>query len=170
MRKIIEGGLTEDAALAAWTTVPAELLGLERVLGTLAPGKIANLLVADGPLFGEETKIRHVFVDGVEYEVKVKEKPKGDPNAVVDPRGSWSVVFEMGSRTVQREWTIEGQKGAYTGTAETREGTVTFDAVELEWNALTVTFPGRERGPMEITVIVEGNRYGDTNCQRHDFG
>jgi len=160
MRKILDVGLPESVALAAWTTIPAGLIGLERVLGTLAPGKIANLVVTDGPLFTEGTKVRHVFVDGVEHEIKIKEKPKGDPNAVVDPRGTWSVAFEFGSRTVEREWTISGERDNYNGTAETQAGTVTLDAVELAGNVLTVTFPARgERGTMEITVIIEGESF-----------
>jgi len=160
MRKILEAGLPEHVALAAWTTHPAEMIGLDRVVGTLEPGKIANLIVADGPLFGEETVLQHVFVDGIQYEIETKEKPKGDPDAVVDPRGAWSVAFDFGSRTMQREWTIGGEKDSYEGTAETQGGTVTFDSVELAGNAMTVVFPARgDRGSMEITVIVEGDSF-----------
>ena len=163
VRKMIEGGLAEDAALAALTTVPAELLGLSRMTGTLEPGKLANLVVADGPFGGDETKLRQVFVDGVPYEIEVKEKPKGDPNAVVDPRGEWSVAFEIGGRTIERKWTIGGDKGAYTGTAETQSGTVTFDAVKLEGNVLTVVFPAQgDRGASEVTVVVEGETFEGT--------
>jgi len=153
MRKLIEAGLREDVALGALTTVPAGILGIERMAGTLEPGKIANLVVADGPPFGEETKLRQVFVDGVQYEIEVKEKPKGDPNAVVDPRGEWSVLIEIGGRAIPRVWTIAGEKGAYSGTAETQGGTVTFDSVSLEGNALTVVFPARgEFGSRSATV------------------
>ena len=160
MRKLIEAGLREDVALAALTTVPAELLGIERVAGTLERGKIANLVVADGPPFGEETKPREVFVDGVKYEIEAKEKPKGDPNAVVDPRGEWSVLLEIGGRSMPRAWTISGEKGAYSGTAETQGGTVTFDSVTLEGNALTVVFPARgDRPSSEVTVIIQGDQF-----------
>ena len=114
----------------------------------------------DGPLFDEESNLTHVFVDGVLHEVEAPSKPKGDPNAVVDPRGTWSVVFDMGPRTMERSWTIEGEKEAYRGTAETREGTVTFDEVRLEGNALTVVYPSRGgRGSMEVTVIIEGDQF-----------
>jgi hypothetical protein len=163
MREIIDAGLDEKHALAAWTTVPAKLLGIERMVGTIAPGKIANVIVADGPLFGKETKLRQVFVDGRRYEIEVKEKPKGDPNAVVDPRGVWSVSFDVGGRTTQREWKIEGERDAFSGTAETQSGTVAFDAVRLAGNVLTVVLPGRGgRGPTEITVIVEGDSFEGT--------
>ena len=132
-------------------------------MGTLEAGKIANVVVAEGPLFAKDTKVRRVFVDGTDYPVEEKAKPKGDPNAVVDPRGTWSVVIELPAAPVQRTWTIGGSKGSLTGTAETRSGTVTFDKVELAGNALTVTFPaGEGRGANEVTVIVTGETFEGT--------
>jgi hypothetical protein len=80
-------------------------------MGTIEKGKIANLVVTDGPLFAKDTKVRRVFVDGTDYPVEEKSKPVGDPNAVVDPRGTWSVVIEMGSQPVQRTWKITRQQG-----------------------------------------------------------
>ena len=163
VRKMIDAGLPEADALAALTTIPAELLGVSRTMGTLEAGKIANVVLADGPLFAKETKVRRVFVDGTDYPVEEKAKPKGDPNAVVDPRGTWSVVIEVGAAPLQRTWTIGGSKGSYNGTAETRSGTVTFDKVELAGNALTVTFPASEgRGANEVTVIVSGDTFEGT--------
>ena len=44
-------------------------------MGTLAPGKIANLVVADGDLFRGEAAISAVFVDGVVHH------PDADPDA-----------------------------------------------------------------------------------------
>ena len=160
MEKIVAAGLPEDVALAALTTIPARILGVSDSVGTIEAGKIANLVVMDGPLFTKDSKAQRIYVDGIEYLVEESRKPKGDPNAVVDPRGEWSVVFEVGGQTVQRTWTLSGERGNYIGTAETRSGTVSFDNVELEGNALTVTFPARGgRGSMEVTVIVEGDSF-----------
>ena len=160
VRKMIEAGLSREAAIEALTAAPAKLLGVDKTMGTIEAGKIANVVVADGPLFAKDTKIRRVFVDGTDYPVEEKAKPTGDPNAVVDPRGTWSVAFEIGGQAVQRTWTIAGERGKYTGTAETRSGTVTFDAVALAGNALTVTFPASEgRGSSEATVIISGDTF-----------
>jgi imidazolonepropionase-like amidohydrolase len=160
LESMVGAGLPEATALAALTTVPARILGIDASVGTLEPGKIANVVVMDGPLFGKGAKAQRIYVDGVEYQVEAKKKPKGDPNAVVDPRGEWSVVFELGGRTVQRTWTLAGSPGAYTGTAETRSGTVTFERVELAGNVLTVTFPATGGvGATEITVIVTGEAF-----------
>lgn len=54
-RHAMEWGLTEEEALAAWTTVPANLLGMEGELGCLLPGARAHCLLTDGPLFAEGT-------------------------------------------------------------------------------------------------------------------
>ena len=53
----------------------AEILGVADRLGSIEPGKIANLVVADGDLFAEKTKVKHVFVDGRHFEVHEIEKP-----------------------------------------------------------------------------------------------
>ncbi len=164
LRKMLDAGLPADVALAALTTVPAEIAGVASVLGTLEPGKIANLFVADGELFGEKTKIQRIYVDGYEYKVEEEKKPKGDPNAVVDPRGTWSVVYELpGGRSFTRVWTIKGARGNYSGTAETQRGVSAFQEVKLEGNMLTVTLPGPEgRGVSEIMVIITGDSFEGT--------
>ena len=66
----IERGLGHDAALAAMTTTPAKLLGLADRLGTIAPGKIANLTVTRGDLFSDKGKVVEVWVDGDRYETR----------------------------------------------------------------------------------------------------
>jgi imidazolonepropionase-like amidohydrolase len=68
VRRAIALGLSPDAALRALTRTPAEIFGVADRLGTLETGKIANVLVTDGPLFGDSTKVRMVFVDGRQYE------------------------------------------------------------------------------------------------------
>ncbi len=69
LRTAIRHGLTEAKALAMVTTVPARVLGVENELGTVEPGKRANLIVADGLLFAKKTKLRDVYVDGVRHEL-----------------------------------------------------------------------------------------------------
>jgi imidazolonepropionase-like amidohydrolase len=65
VRKFIAGGLSEDDALTAVTLSPAKLLGVDRQLGTLDTGKIANVLVVEnGSLFSARGRIKYLFVDG----------------------------------------------------------------------------------------------------------
>ena len=63
VRKAIEYGLSEEAALRATTAVPAELLGLSRMM-TLAVGSPATFVVTDGPIFGGDTHVRYTLVEG----------------------------------------------------------------------------------------------------------
>jgi len=61
----IERGLTEQDALAAVTTVPAKLLGVEDRLGTIEAGKIANLVVTgEKGYFDEKARVEEVWIDG----------------------------------------------------------------------------------------------------------
>jgi N-acetylglucosamine-6-phosphate deacetylase len=69
LHEAIKHGLSEDQALEALTTAPARLLGLDHVLGTLEPGKAANLVVVDGSLFAEKPKVREVWINGRRHEV-----------------------------------------------------------------------------------------------------
>jgi imidazolonepropionase-like amidohydrolase len=74
----IERGLPRDAALAALTQVPAELLGLSGRAGTIEAGKMANLVVVDGELLVAEPKIEAVWIDGRRYETRGDDGEKKD--------------------------------------------------------------------------------------------
>ena len=69
VKKAIDAGLAPDAALKAMTITPAQILGVADRLGSIQQGKIANLVVADGDIFTEKTKIKDVFVDGKRYQI-----------------------------------------------------------------------------------------------------
>lgn len=62
----IAAGLPREAALRALTLEPARVFGVERDYGTLAPGRVANLVVWTGDPFELTTWARHVFVRGRE--------------------------------------------------------------------------------------------------------
>ncbi len=69
LAKAIAHGLAEDEALAALTTTPAALLGLDDVMGTIEAGKVANLVVVEGSLFEKKPKIRDTWINGRRYEI-----------------------------------------------------------------------------------------------------
>ena len=62
--KAVKAGLPEDAALRALTIVAATMAGAGDRLGSIEKGKLANLVVTDGNLFDEKTKVTRVFIEG----------------------------------------------------------------------------------------------------------
>ncbi len=68
VRRALEAGLTPEAAVRAFTLSPAEIYGVADRLGSIEKGKIANLIVTDGELFQEKTRVKYVFIDGIKYE------------------------------------------------------------------------------------------------------
>jgi imidazolonepropionase-like amidohydrolase len=83
VKKAMDAGLTSDQALRAFTLDSADILGLSDRLGSIAPGKIANLVVTDGDIFNEKTKVKHVFVDGRWFPIheETKTEKPGDKSA-----------------------------------------------------------------------------------------
>lgn len=57
-------GLTKAQALAAITSVPAELMGLKGKVGVLAAGAAADLVVWSGDPFDASSRAKLVFIDG----------------------------------------------------------------------------------------------------------
>jgi imidazolonepropionase-like amidohydrolase len=62
--KAVQNGLARDDALRALTVGAATIAGAADRVGSLEPGKMANVLVTEGDLFDEKMTIRHVFVEG----------------------------------------------------------------------------------------------------------
>ncbi|MEL6275426.1 MAG: amidohydrolase, partial [Bacteroidota bacterium] len=75
VRKAIEYGLPEEVALRALTTVPAQMLGVNQLVGSLEERKLANFLITSGPIFDEETTIYHNWVQGKPFVLKELNTP-----------------------------------------------------------------------------------------------
>ncbi len=152
----VKKGLTEEQALAALTTTPAKILGVSDVLGTLDPGKIANLMVVKGPLFVDKPKMRYLFVDGVHE--KIEPKKKGDSSKMENPVGVWEVTVEMMGQKMNSTWTISKEGSGYKGSVEMGDrGSRDFNSVELDGNALNVNMPTPMGTAMDLTVIIDGD-------------
>ena len=59
-------GLPKAEALKAVTLYPAQILSVGHRVGSIEPGKLANLVVTDGDLLETRTHVRHLFIDGRE--------------------------------------------------------------------------------------------------------
>ena len=74
LRKAIQYGLSETAALKALTTIPAEMIKSQNEIGTLNTGKVANFIITSGNIFDESTIIYENWVNGIPYTVQ-QQKP-----------------------------------------------------------------------------------------------
>ena len=152
--KAIARGLPADAALAATTTVPANMVGLGNRLGTIEAGKIANLVVADGPIFDDSTKVRAVWVDGDHYEVEDVKPPTGDP------RGTWDMVSVYGPEEHPFTLTLTGEIGALSGSIKFAEQVFPVSASQSA-SSITISFPGEKigmDGTVQFTFTMSGER------------
>ena len=62
----VRKGMPEDEALRALTINPAKLLRIEDRIGSLEPGKDADVLILSGPPLEFESLVERVFIDGKE--------------------------------------------------------------------------------------------------------
>ncbi len=146
LRTAIERGLPKDVALAALTTTPAKLLGMENQIGTVAAGKMANLIVTDGDLFDEKTQILDTWVAGERYENK--KRPE------VDLRGKWEVTLDLGdgkSETFSLD--LKGEPQSLSGEISKGNKKAKLTKVTVESKRVALLFPGDSLGYAGVTRL-----------------
>ncbi len=168
-KKAIDAGLAPEAALRAFTLNAAEIFGVADRLGSIEPGKIANLVVADGDIFNEKTKVKMVFVDGRRYEVREVERPKEPPKG--DMTGKWKLSYttpegpeeSTADLTMAADGTLTGMVTGLRGTASISRGWVSTDkfsftiSLPIDGTPTDVTFSGTFEGnTIKGTISVSG--------------
>ncbi|HEX6812838.1 MAG TPA: amidohydrolase family protein [Planctomycetota bacterium] len=135
-REAMACGVTADQALAALTTVPAAWLGVAGDCGAIAPGKLANLVVTTGDLFGEKTEVRDVWVGGIRHVVgEVKDRG-------LDGTWSWHSGWPGAQLASPAVVTIAGDKV----TLRAGEAKLDVAGVARTATSLTCRLSGKELG------------------------
>lgn len=70
LRKAMEYGLTEKAALDALTKTPATLLGVSAEVGSIEAGKLANFMICSAPVFSEKNTLYSHWLQGKKHTIK----------------------------------------------------------------------------------------------------
>jgi imidazolonepropionase-like amidohydrolase len=74
----VKYGMDPLEALKAITINPAKLIGMEKRIGSIEPGKDADLVLFDGDPFDVQTSVQKVFIDGrVMYELESSKRTAG---------------------------------------------------------------------------------------------
>jgi len=92
VRMAIDYGLSEPQALAALTTVPAQILGQSTKIGQIKPGFYANFTVTNGPIFDEKSTIHELWIMGEPHVVNSRD--------LVDVRGDYTLKFKSATYTL----------------------------------------------------------------------
>ena len=74
----VANGLPMDAALAAITLVPAQVLGLDARVGALVPGKDADVILLDGDVIQPRTKVLRMWIRGREVQLTSRQTELAD--------------------------------------------------------------------------------------------
>lgn len=163
-RKAIEAGLPTDAALRAFTLSPAEIFGVADRLGSVETGKIANLVVTDGGLFEEKTKVKMVFIDGRKYEVREPGRPQEPP--AVNLTGKWELTVNTDQGPQERTAELQmAEDGTLTGTITTSRGTSSLSSGWVsgtKFNFTILVTAGTRSFEVTYAGSVEGNKMTGT--------
>jgi imidazolonepropionase-like amidohydrolase len=126
IRTAVDAGLSDEDALAALTSGAARIFGVDDRLGTIEPGKIANLVLATDWPWAKDSEIEAVFVDGRKYDY-AEEEEEGDPPAS-DVSGTWEATMQ--SPRGARDMTLElemAEDGKVSGELSTDQGDTSLD-------------------------------------------
>jgi hypothetical protein len=152
VQRAVESGLSKDEALRALTVNAAEILGASEQLGSIEVGKIANLVVTSGDLFSKDAKLRYVFIDGDEVELKKPEAtPAGRPGggraggrlggvpaggAAVEAAGEWSLTFHTPRDETSARLSLRREGDQLLGTLNLPQGTYEIRDAKLNGSEL----------------------------------
>lgn len=149
VRKAVKCGLNKQTALAALTTMPAQLCGVSSEVGTIEKGKLADLLVTNTDIFTDSVKIYSVWVKGEVRELV--------PLDQVDFRGQYSLQLAGKSLTLDLKGEPEkpnGKLALESKQAKLEDATASRDEISFAAKLDSLGIPGVAR--------FSAHRYGDT--------
>lgn len=169
--KTLDNGLSKDAAIRAMTLGAAEILGVDKQLGSIEAGKIANLVVVRGDLFGRDRSVARVVIDGKVFEFK--EQPRGPQGAArqngsagpsqagasaANLAGSYAITINIPGQPLPATLTINQQGNTINATMTSQLGTTSMSgnatangfslsgAIEFGGASITITMQGTVSG------------------------
>jgi hypothetical protein len=156
--KAIENGLPQEKALDALTVGAARFLNLEKALGTIEEGKMANLVLSEGEILVKDAKVKTVFADGKKFEFK-KAAVEDAEKPTVNVTGKWEIsIEEAGLKLtmdfVQEDASLSGRLTTPFGVFDFSGGTVSGNQIYFEMNLAV----GGQDIELYFSGVVEDNR------------
>lgn len=148
LRRAVRAGLPETDALRALTTTPAALVGESARLGHIAPGHLANLVIADAGLFrDEDARLFEVWVEGERYELA--------PLTPADASGEWRLQWADGRGPQQWQVTRSGER--FEISAADRRFKARLDGANLLALAPRALFAEGTDGSAALSARIDGD-------------
>jgi len=141
VRLAVKRGLSEKTALSALTTIPAKLIGINKLAGTIEIGKSANFIVTSGNIFNDETIIQQTWIAGEKYDVK--------PDTENDARGIWAAK----TGTTEAILDIKGKAESPTISITLNSKTAKFKTAKIDLSRISGTFDGDSLGKAGTSII-----------------
>lgn len=69
VRRAVAAGLSREQAIRALTIDPATIFGVADRLGSIEPGKVANLTIVRGDILDDGARVTGLFIDGRHHEI-----------------------------------------------------------------------------------------------------
>ena len=158
LQRIIDRGLPKDLVLAALTTQPAEAMGMEKSLGKVAPGFMANLIIVDGDYFDPRSRVVSVWISGKEFYIAPRHMSKFE--------GQWSLKFHGSAYDLEFIRSAKGKKGAPQGSSKIHDnrgklrGTITagnkkikIQNLDIFESSISFSVPGESFGLSGIVIF-----------------
>ena len=146
VKKALQYGLSESAALEALTTTPAKVLGVSDLIGSLEAGKQANFIITSGPVFNEKTVIYQNWIQGKNYVVK-------DDNRD-DIKGLYKLSVKSPSSVEEYTLEVKNDLSSQLVSKDTIAGKLNFDG-----NLVKISYaPGKKS---RANIRLSGISYGE---------
>ena len=144
LRKAIDHGLSEHAALKALTYTPAKILGMEDKVGSLKKGSMANFLITSGNIFDKEVSLYENWIQGKAFMLQ-------DMNAM-DIAG----IYEMkvGDDTYDLE--ISGKAGKQKAKIVVNDSTNYPVSLSMGDKSISMSFSPGEKDSKEGAIRLSG--------------
>ncbi|MBX3293677.1 MAG: amidohydrolase family protein [Acidobacteria bacterium] len=173
--KTTENGLSKEAAIRAMTLGAAEILGVDKQLGSIEVGKIANLAVVKGDVFARDRFVSRVMVDGKVFEFKEQPRPpQGGPRGPGGPggnpgggaggpggpsvAGTYNITINIPGQPLPATLTITQQGNTVSGTMTSQLGTTAMTG-NMSASGFSMS-GGIEFGGSSITIVMQGSVAG----------
>ena len=150
VRKAIENGLSEKAAMDALTKTPATWFGVYDKVGSIEAGKLANFIITTGPVFAEKTTLLQNWVLGEKHAV--------NESAWTSVNGNYTLT--LNTQTPQTfAFEIKSNNSATVIAKDTVAATFSYDGKVVKFSFAPEK---RSRNNIRFTGFNAGNTFNGT--------